>query len=159
MTDSDRFATVERLKQSAPADTEFLRKSADRAGFYKGASNPELLGVRDLLLDHLDRHLAALQDRLDQRLDDLDRRRPAQAPAPKSLGLDWETIKIMTIPERQKALAGASTADHIGVLAGKINELEGQLDKALNSLSKRMGKVEASLNGEGLASLLEVDGE
>jgi hypothetical protein len=146
LTDERRFATV-----SAPAedDSAFLRRAKDAGLLYRNSpgADPALLGVRDVIMADVGRQIKALEERLD----DLDRRRPAAAPVRRrSTGLTWEQYKAMDTEHQRTALESASDRDMALVYAGKAWE-------GIMVLERRLTTLEKSLNGEGLESLMEVD--
>lgn len=153
MNDADRFAIVDRLNQSAPADVDadFLRRAEDAGMYYRNSpgAGPSLLGMRDTLMADLGRQLKSLEARFEQRLDDIERR-TATAPARKSgSGVSWPEFKTMTPEQQRSAVEALSPYQFVMLFHGKVAE-------NLQVLETRLLRLEDALDASAFeASLRE----
>jgi hypothetical protein len=148
-SDDRRFAAANRVARiqpvSAPADDDsaFLRRLVQSERRYRNTPGADsaLLGARDVIMEDFTRQIKSLEERLD----DLDRRRPAPAtPATrKSTGLDWLTFKAMDPIEQKAAISAASVMDILNLFMEKTEEIH-------RALEARLVKLEASLDLEEL---------
>jgi len=154
-TDSERFEKMERMNKQSPADSDFLRKAEDAGRRYQNSpgADANMLGTRDLLMEMVDRRLKHLEDSLERRFDDLERR-SATAPQQqtRSTGLTWERFKAMDASQQKDSVDNATGYDMATMYFGKSWE-------SIMALETRLAKLEKALNPEGFEESLLEDSE
>jgi len=150
-TDKDRLAVMDKLNQQSTGDDDFLRKTTEAGRRYGNSPGADvnLLGMRDLLLEQVDKQLSRLSDQIEERIAGLEQR-AARAPQrqTRSTGVSWSAFKAMGEQEQRATLEAVSDRTFAMLFHGKSQE-------DIQALEARLARVEKALSAENLESFLD----